>query len=270
MRPAWSRRAVRAEPGPPSSAVPAARHGPAQRPAEPREDADGRQPPGVDVRDVDEQGGGRQGQRNHDRPAPVVTDDEVVPERAERPEAPAHPAARAAGRTGITRHRAPSSGPAGAAACAVAVTGAAAPGAAATRPRRSSATYARAASVVSGTITSRAAPCPGHDAPAPSAPQKTPNEVSMTPTPNFMLFSGTRDSGACTATPTAATTITAATTLSAARPTSFWLAPNVMAMNTTSSPSSSTPLNDRVNAYQSPTRPRRPPAAALAAATWRA
>src|SRR5262249_17818052 len=78
-------------PAPPSSAVPGARRGPAQRPAEPREDSDGRQPPGVDLRDVDEQGGDRQGQHNGDRPAPVVTDDEVVPERAERPEPPAHP-----------------------------------------------------------------------------------------------------------------------------------------------------------------------------------
>src|SRR5215470_11585705 len=138
-RSAWSRRAARAEPGPPSSAAPDARRGPAQRPSEPREDADGRQPPGVHVRDVDEQGGHSQGKHNGDRPAPVVTDDEVVPERAERPEAPAHPAARPAGGTAIPHHRAPSSGPAGAVACTVAR--AAAPGAVATGPRRSSTTY---------------------------------------------------------------------------------------------------------------------------------
>src|SRR5215472_19184159 len=211
-----------------------------QRPAERGEDADGHQPPGVHPRDVDEQCGGGQGQRNGRRPAPVVTDDEVVPERAER----AQPAP----------HRATSLTPAGAGA----------------RVRRSSAVYPSATSTTKGTSTSRAASFPGQDTPAPSAPQKMPNEVSMTPTANFSVFSGTRASGACTTTPTMATTTTAATALSAARPTFPWLAPNVMAMNTTSSPSSSTPLNDRVNADQSWTQPRRPPGAARAAATWRA
>src|SRR6266516_3818472 len=185
---------------------------PAQRPAERGGDADGHQPPGVHPREVDEQRGGGQGQRNGDCPAPVVTDDEVVPERIRRPEPPAHPAACSADGTARTLHRAPPSGP-GCAAAGAAVCGAASPGAAAVagagspgaanRPRRSSPTYASATSAVSGTITSRATSFPGQDAPAPSAPQKTPKDVSMTPTANFMLFSGTRDSGACTATPTA-------------------------------------------------------------------
>src|SRR5215470_2334277 len=250
MRPAWSRRAAGAEakgrarraPGRPRvgpGSGPAG-GGAAQRPAQRGDDADGHQPPRVHPRDVDEQGGGGQGQRNGCRPPPVVTNDEVVPERAER----AQPAA----------HRATSFTSAGASA----------------RARRSSAVYPSATSTTTGTSTSRAASFPGQDAPAPSAPQKIPNEVSMTPTANFRLFSGTRDSGVCTTTPTTATTTTAAAALRAARPTLFWLAPKVMAMKTTSSPSSSTPLNDSVKAYQSWTQPRRPPDAALAAATWRA
>src|SRR5215471_9439291 len=260
---AWSRRAARPDTGfacrfgyrngcpgrpnrPRSPAGPRplrsgpARGGAAQRPAERGDDADRHQPPRVHPGDVDQQGGGGQSQRNGCRPPPVVADHEVVPERAERAQPPAH--------------RATSCTPAGALA----------------RVRRSAAVYPSATSTTMGTITSRAASFPGQEAPAPSAPQKMPNEVSMTPTANFMVFSGTRASGACTATPAAATTTTAAAALSAARPTLFWLAPKVMAMNTTSSPSSRTPLNDRVNAYQSWTQPRRPPGAARAAATWRA
>src|SRR6516165_10262717 len=156
----------------------AAGGGTAEGPAERGEDADGHQPPGIHPRDVDEERGGNQGQRNRYRPAPVVTDDEVVPERAER----AQPAA----------HRATSFTPAGTSA----------------RVRRSSVVYPSATSTTTGT--SRAASFPGHDTPAPSAPQKIPNEVSMTPTANFRVFSGTLASGACTTTPPTATTITAA------------------------------------------------------------
>src|SRR5262249_30463579 len=76
----------------------------------------------------------------------------------------------------------------------------------AARARRSRAVYPSPTRAVAGTMASRAASWPGHDTPAPSAPQNTPNEVSMTPTANFMVFSGTRDSGARTAIPTAATT----------------------------------------------------------------
>jgi hypothetical protein len=38
-------------------------------------------------------------------------------------------------------------------------------------------------------------PAVGQCTPAPSAPQNVPNEVSMTPTANFIAFSGTRASG---------------------------------------------------------------------------
>ncbi len=92
----------------------------------------------------------------------------------------------------------------------------------------------------------------------------------MTPTANFMVFSGTRDNGARTAIPVAATASTAAAAAAAAAPRSPWLSPKVMAMNTTSRPSSSTPLNESVNAYQSLTPRRPPPVAACAAATCRA
>ena len=54
-----------------------------------------------------------------------------------------------------------------------------------------------------------------------------------------------------------------------AAPRLCWLAPNVITMNTTSRPSSRTPLNDRVNAYQSLTHRRFETGAALAAATSR-
>ena len=94
-------------------------------------------------------------------------------------------------------------------------------------------------------------------APAPSAPQNAPKAVSITPTTNFMVFSGTRASGARTATPASATSTTAAPAAIAASGMSCWLLPNVSAMNATSSPSSSTPLNERVKAYQSETRSAR-------------
>src|SRR6202000_2139066 len=103
---------------------------------------------------------------------------------------------------------------------------------------------------------SGAASAAGQCAPAPSDPQNSPKLVSSTPTTNFSVFSGTRANGARTATPATATTTTAATAATAASGTSCWLAPNVSALNTTSSPSSRTPLNDTVNAYQSRTPPR--------------
>ena len=58
-------------------------------------------------------------------------------------------------------------------------------------------------------ITSSAASPPGQLAPAPSALQNMPKEVSITPTSSFRVFSGTRASGALTAAPTATTTNTA-------------------------------------------------------------
>ena len=52
-------------------------------------------------------------------------------------------------------------------------------------------------------------PPPGQRAPAPSALQNVPNDVSITPTRNFIVFSGTRASGALIATPASGTTTTA-------------------------------------------------------------
>src|SRR6516225_1920223 len=236
-RPAWSGPA--AAEGPLRQGLP----GVAQRPAERADHRDRQQPPGVHRGGVYQQGGQRQGHGHHSSPAPVVADYEVVPERAERAQPPGHAALLPA---------------AGTAARADA------------RARRIRAVYPSPTRAVPGTMASSAASLPGHDTPAPSAPQNMPNEVSMTPTANFKAFSGTRDSGARTAIPTAATTTTAAAAATAARPWFCWLAPKVIAMKTTSMPSSSTPLNERVNAYQSRT-PRRPSLVAVrAAATWRA
>ena len=83
--------------------------------------------------------------------------------------------------------------------------------------------------------------------PAPSPPQNTPNDVSITPTANFIAFSGTRASGARTARPTATTSTTASRGGDAARR-PVLLAPKVSTMNATSSPSSSTALNHTVKA----------------------
>ena len=89
---------------------------------------------------------------------------------------------------------------------------------------------------------------PGHRAPAPSAPQKIPNEVSITPTPNFIAFSGTRASGARIAMPDARRPAGRPRLRpAAARPTRCWFAPKVRAMKTTSRPSSRTPLKAIVN-----------------------
>src|SRR5206468_563773 len=75
---------------------------------------------------------------------------------------------------------------------------------------------------------------PGQCAPAPSADQKMPNVVSITPTANFIAFSGTRASGACTNTPTTATRTTAAAAPAAASGIDPCALPNVSTMNATS------------------------------------
>src|ERR1039458_4228718 len=62
----------------------------AQRPAERADDAYRQQPPRVDPGHVDEQRGQGQGHDDNRRTAPVITDDEVVPERAERAEPATH------------------------------------------------------------------------------------------------------------------------------------------------------------------------------------
>ena len=85
-------------------------------------------------------------------------------------------------------------------------------------------------------------------APAPSAAQNVPNDVSITPTAYFSVFSGTRLSGARASTPATTTTTIATTAAITASGTLSWLLPNVTTMNATSSPSSSTPLKLTVNA----------------------
>ena len=87
--------------------------------------------------------------------------------------------------------------------------------------------------------------------PHPRRPRTSPKLVSRTPTANLIVFSGTRSSGARTTSPTAMTSTTAAAAAAAAQPSRPCVAPNVTTMKTTSSPSSSTPLNATVNEYQS-------------------
>jgi len=125
----------------------------------------------------------------------------------------------------------------------------------------------RANTAMAGTMASSAASEPGQVAPAPSAPQKVPNAVSITPTTNFKVFSGTLASGARIASPARPTRTTAETAATAASGMSCALPPKVSAMKTTSSPSSSTPLNESVKPYQSGTSPARRAGSAAAAAT---
>jgi hypothetical protein len=86
--------------------------GAVQGPAEPAEDADRQQPPGVDPGRVHQQRRQRQGGDHHGRDAPVIADHEVVPERSDRLE-PLHQLVTpseasdgyATGGTGVVRHR---------------------------------------------------------------------------------------------------------------------------------------------------------------------
>src|SRR6478609_2543115 len=87
--------------------------------------------------------------------------------------------------------------------------------------------------------------------PTPSPAQNVPNDVSIMPTTNFRVFSGTRVSGWWTTTATPVTSTAAATAPITAGIMSPAVRPKVITINTTSSPSSSTPLNDTVNATQS-------------------
>src|SRR5215475_4493058 len=180
---------------------------------EPEDEGDRRrhQPPRVDA-GGDEDGGGCNGDKDADGCAPVVPDDEVPPEQPERSDAP---------------H------------------------ANTTRLRLSSATAANEIPMTNRRTTGNAASSPGQLAPAPSTLQKIPNVVSITPTANFIEFSGTRASGARTARPTPATSTSAAAAPTAASGIEPCALPKVRTMNTTSSPSSSTPLNESVNPYQS-------------------
>lgn len=91
---------------------------------------------------------------------------------------------------------------------------------------------------------------PGQPAPAPSVPQNMPNEVSITPTANFIVFSGTLASGARAAAPAWMTNSTASPAAAAAAASGMrcWFAPKVSTMNATSKPSKSTPLKEIANA----------------------
>src|SRR6185295_14811506 len=80
-----------------------------------------------------------------------------------------------------------------------------------TRRRRNTTTSRSAYAATAGTMTKSATSPPGQSAPAPSVLQNTPNAVSSTPTTNFTVFSGTRDSGARSSTPVIATAVVAAT-----------------------------------------------------------
>ena len=96
-----------------------------------------------------------------------------------------------------------------------------------------------------------------------------PKVVSITPTANFIEFSGTRLSGAWIATPTPATMTSAAAAPAAARGMLPWVLPKVRTMKATSSPSRKTPLKERVKEYQS--RPAREtvPARRASSCSWR-
>src|SRR5437588_2133883 len=99
----------------------------------------------------------------------------------------------------------------------------------------------------------------GHSTPNPSPNQKVPKVVSMMPTMNFSVFSGTFASGTRTSAPTRMTSRPAARAPSAAeampleRETALVaaLSPKVITMNATSRPSSKTDLYDSRNPKRS-------------------
>src|SRR5581483_879819 len=134
--------------------------------------------------------------------------------------------------------------------------------------RRSAATKTADSAITKASTPNSAASEPGQLPPAPSVDQKIPNVVSITPTANLSVFSGTRARGGRTANPTAATSATATPAPSAASGMLPCVLPNVSTMNATSRPSSSTPLNESVNPYQS-TPPRSRGAAVFASASSR-
>src|SRR5205823_4980347 len=142
---------------------------------EEQSDSEGEQPPPVDAVVGDDEEGA-DGGGNTDREAPVVADEEVVPELAELRE---------------RLHDVVTSG-----------TGTA---------RRTSATRLNDRTTTNTISPRSATSAPGQVMPAPSALQKIPNAVSITPTPNFSVFSGTRVRGAWTITPATRTTTSAAT-----------------------------------------------------------
>src|SRR5436190_4918823 len=158
---------------------------------------------------------GRDAQRSYDpgRDAPVVADDEVPPELAEAAQ---------------RRHAIAS-----------------------LRRRRKTETNPNEINSTKTSTPGSAASPPGQSTPVPSAAQKMPNVVNIVPTANFNVFSGTRDSGCRATAPSAATSTTATPAPTAASAIDPCALPNVRTMNATSRPSSKTPLNAIVNAYQS-------------------
>src|SRR6266702_4213327 len=126
---------------------------------------------------------------------PVVADDEVPPEAAERGKPTAHAIATRACRA------------------------------------RSTPTSVADQRITNARTPRIAASPPGQSAPAPSADQKIPQVVSMIPTANFIVFTGTRASGARASTPTSATSNTAATAPAAASGIDPCVLPKVRTMN---------------------------------------
>src|SRR5439155_15103051 len=149
----------------------------AQREPQHERDRERQQPPRSDVRGR-ENGGRADRDRHERRDEPVVADHEVPPEATETAQ-PGH-APTSAARSCVRRSR------------------------------RSTRTRTKEKSATKPSTPRSAASEPGQSAPAPSADQKIPNVVSIRPTANFIAFSGTRASGARTATPTPATSTSAA------------------------------------------------------------
>src|SRR5439155_20907085 len=87
----------------------------------------------------------------------------------------------------------------------------------------------------------------GQDRPAPSATQNVPYALSITPTANFIVFSGTRASGARAARPAAMTAATAAPAATADNASRCLSAPSVTTISATSAPSSSTSFSEIAN-----------------------
>src|ERR1700733_14562701 len=182
-------------------------------PGQGREGDNREEPPRVHLRHVGQDRGDGEADYHEGGDVPVVAHDEVVPERTERFE--------------LLHELTTSDGLAGAAPVIL--------------RERSQKMQAAPTSATTGTRTSRAASLPGQATPAPSAPQNVPKLVSMTPTANFIQFSGTLVSGALTAMPTTVITTMAAAAPITAAPMLSWLAPKVITMNTTSRPSSRRP-----------------------------
>src|SRR5204863_3500549 len=134
--------------------------------------------------------------------------------------------------------------------------------------RRSAVTYPSETRITNASTNGRAASSPGQSTPAPSAPQKVPKVVSITPTAKASVFSGTRLSGPRTTMPAMTTSTIAATAPTIASGMLPCVLPNVSTMNATSRPSSSTPLKETVKPYQS--RPARSSRGAVraSAASW--